>query len=50
MGVLNAKPGKWTGRVLARIIEWQLDHPTGTKEDCEEWLRNEYAAGRITVS
>ncbi|KAI0638969.1 hypothetical protein C8Q77DRAFT_1078625 [Trametes polyzona] len=49
--VLEApSPGPWTGQVLARVVEWQLEHPQGTKEECEAWLRAEHAAGRITVS
>ncbi|KAF9812226.1 hypothetical protein IEO21_06310 [Rhodonia placenta] len=48
--VLGVPPGKWTGVVLARVLEWQLQHPDGTKEQCEEWLRAEHAAGRINTS
>ncbi|EPQ61126.1 hypothetical protein GLOTRDRAFT_69359 [Gloeophyllum trabeum ATCC 11539] len=44
---LNAKPGPWTGQALARVVEWQLDHPQGTKEECATWLRAEHAEGRI---
>ncbi|KAI8983356.1 hypothetical protein BD414DRAFT_515839 [Trametes punicea] len=45
-----ASPGPWTGQVLARVVEWQLEHPDGTKEECEAWLRSEQAAGNITTS
>ncbi|OSD05776.1 hypothetical protein PYCCODRAFT_1443155 [Trametes coccinea BRFM310] len=48
--VLNASPGPWTGQVLTRVVEWQLEHPEGTKEECEAWLQAENAAGRITAS
>ncbi|OJT13222.1 CCA tRNA nucleotidyltransferase, mitochondrial [Trametes pubescens] len=44
-----ASPGPWTGEVLARIIEWQLEHPHGTKGECEAWLRAEQAAGHINI-
>lgn len=44
-----ASPGPWTGQVLARIVEWQLEHPQGTKDECEAWLRAEQAAGHINV-
>ncbi|OBZ79815.1 CCA tRNA nucleotidyltransferase, mitochondrial [Grifola frondosa] len=44
-----SKPGPWTGHVLARVIEWQLEHPQGTKDECEAWLAAERQAGRITV-
>ncbi|PCH33236.1 hypothetical protein WOLCODRAFT_159930 [Wolfiporia cocos MD-104 SS10] len=48
--VLDTKPGPWTGHVLNSVIEWQLEHPRGSKEDCEEWLRAERAAGRIDTN
>ncbi|KAH8120461.1 hypothetical protein DFH11DRAFT_63898 [Phellopilus nigrolimitatus] len=41
------KPGVWTGAVLARISEWALDHPEGTKDECAVWLREEHLAGRV---
>ncbi|KZT22100.1 hypothetical protein NEOLEDRAFT_1157898 [Neolentinus lepideus HHB14362 ss-1] len=47
---LGAKPGPWTGQALARVIEWQLDHPQGTKDECAAWLKSEHAEGRIEVS
>ncbi|KAI0935817.1 hypothetical protein AcV5_004134 [Taiwanofungus camphoratus] len=48
--VLGAsKPGPWTGQVLSRVVEWRLEHPEGTKGECEAWLRAEHAAGRISV-
>ncbi|KAE9409338.1 hypothetical protein BT96DRAFT_848716 [Gymnopus androsaceus JB14] len=31
VSLLNAKPGPWTGAVLARVIEWQLQYPNGFK-------------------
>ena len=47
--LLGATPGPWTGTVLARVVEWQLEHPEGTKQQCEAWLREEQAAGRINT-
>ncbi|KAI0793297.1 hypothetical protein C8Q75DRAFT_713370 [Abortiporus biennis] len=44
-----SSPGRWTGDVLARVIEWQLEFPEGSKDQCEEWLRSEVAAGKIVV-
>jgi tRNA nucleotidyltransferase (CCA-adding enzyme) len=41
------KPGQWTGQALASIVEWQLGHPTGTKDECIAWLKDERDAGRI---
>ena len=47
--ILDAgKPGAWTGKVLASIVEWQLEFPEGTKEECEQWLRAQQAAGKIS--
>jgi len=33
------KTGPWIGRVLEDIVEWQLGHPSGTKDDCLQWLK-----------
>ncbi|TFY82353.1 hypothetical protein EWM64_g1654 [Hericium alpestre] len=44
-----AKPGQWTGKILNRVVEWQLEHPQGTKDDCAEWLQAEKAAGRLVL-
>jgi hypothetical protein len=43
------KPGQWTGKVLAEVIKWQLGHPGETKEQCAEWLKEELAAGRLSI-
>ncbi|PIL30884.1 hypothetical protein GSI_07053 [Ganoderma sinense ZZ0214-1] len=50
MKLLGAPPGPWTGTILARVVEWQLEHPEGTKQECEAWLREEQAAGRISTT
>ena len=42
------KPGPWLGKVLEKVVEWQLEHPEGTKEDCEQWLRADHLAGKIS--
>jgi tRNA nucleotidyltransferase (CCA-adding enzyme) len=34
---------------LARLVEWQLEHPVGTKDESETWLKAEHEAGRINV-
>lgn len=36
--------------MLSKITEWALDHPSGTKEECATWLKDELAAGRILIS
>lgn len=35
--------------VLSRVTVWELDHPEGTKEECEAWLRSEHASGSIQI-
>lgn len=50
MRVLNAPgSGPWMGEVLSRVVEWQLEHASGTKGECEEWLHGENIAGRIKI-
>lgn len=44
------KGGPWTGQVVTQVVEWQLEHPDGTKEECEAWLQAEHAAGRINTN
>jgi len=44
------KPGPWTGRALAQVIEWQLEHPNGTKEECIEWLDGQFTKGLVDLS
>ncbi len=34
------KPGPWVGKVLEDVVEWQLDNPSRSKEDCINWLRS----------
>lgn len=45
-----SKPGPWTGEVLAKISEWALDNPKGTKDECKAWLKGEQAAGNINIT
>ncbi|KAK7064653.1 tRNA nucleotidyltransferase [Favolaschia claudopus] len=44
-----ARPGAWTGSVLARVMEWQLANPKTTLEECAAWLTDEQSAGRIDI-
>ncbi|THH30164.1 hypothetical protein EUX98_g4012 [Antrodiella citrinella] len=49
--ILNAeRPGPWMTDVLSRVTVWELEHPHGTKAECEEWLCAEQASGTIVVS
>lgn len=35
--------------MLAEVVKWQLGHPEEPKEQCEEWLKVELTAGRISI-
>jgi tRNA nucleotidyltransferase (CCA-adding enzyme) len=37
------------GVMVNRVIEWQLEHPEGTKDDCLAWLKEEKSAGRMDM-
>ncbi|KAL2893572.1 putative CCA tRNA nucleotidyltransferase 2 [Bienertia sinuspersici] len=39
MGTLNLKAGPSVKEWQQKVIEWQLAHPTGTADECQEWLR-----------
>ncbi|KAL0063243.1 CCA tRNA nucleotidyltransferase, mitochondrial [Marasmius tenuissimus] len=47
---LDARPGPWTGAVLAKVVVWQLENPQGTKDDCLTWLKGEREQGNIEVA
>ncbi|KAJ7480166.1 hypothetical protein B0H11DRAFT_1725232 [Mycena galericulata] len=36
-----AKPGAWTGHILAQVMQWQLQNPKKTVDDCTAWLKGE---------
>ncbi|KAI0090034.1 hypothetical protein BDY19DRAFT_1003804 [Irpex rosettiformis] len=44
------KPGPWLSKVLADVVEWQLEYPDGTKDDCEQWLKAAHSAGKISFA
>lgn len=35
--------------LVARCVEWQLDHPDASKEETGQYLKQEWEAGRITL-
>ncbi|KAG1716800.1 hypothetical protein ID866_398 [Astraeus odoratus] len=45
----RGRPGPWTGVLLEKVLEWQLEHPEGDKTACREWLKEECSSGRISV-
>ncbi|KAG6896741.1 hypothetical protein C0992_006403 [Termitomyces sp. T32_za158] len=44
-----SKPGAWMGKVMAALIEWQLDNPEATKEMAQAWLTNEQRKGKMQI-
>lgn len=45
--VLGYKPGRATADLLAKVIEWQLEHPRADKEACMAWFKEEHQAGKF---
>lgn len=41
------KHGAWVGDTLAKVVEWQLEHPQGTRDDCLLWLEHEHMSGNL---
>lgn len=31
-------------------MEWQLEHPNGTKDECVRWLDGQFAKGLVDLS
>lgn len=31
-------------------MEWQLEHPSGTKEECTTWLDEQFTKGLVDLS
>lgn len=36
--LLNAKPGPWMAKTKQRVLEWQLEFPEATKQQCEAYV------------
>ncbi|KAF8823861.1 hypothetical protein HHX47_DHR9000095 [Lentinula edodes] len=49
VSLLNVKAGPWTGTALARVVEWQLEHPEGSKGECLMWLKEQLSAGTLGI-
>lgn len=41
------KHGAWVGETLAKVVEWQLEHPQGTRDDCLLWLEHERSSWNL---
>jgi tRNA nucleotidyltransferase (CCA-adding enzyme) len=41
--------GPWLGAMLTRIIDWQLEHPGGTKSEVAAWIVDKVANGEIAL-
>ncbi|GJJ07153.1 hypothetical protein Clacol_001353 [Clathrus columnatus] len=37
--LLGWRPGSWVKGKLAKVMEWQLKNPGGTKAECENWIK-----------
>ncbi|KAH7044711.1 hypothetical protein BKA57DRAFT_397002 [Linnemannia elongata] len=37
--LLKVKPGPKVTEYLQKIMQWQLQHPHSSKEECQEWIR-----------
>ncbi|KAF9458754.1 hypothetical protein BDZ94DRAFT_1269959 [Collybia nuda] len=44
------KSGAWTGKVMTKILAWQLDNPGATKDTCRSWLGEERREGRLVIA
>ncbi|KAI8906286.1 hypothetical protein EDD86DRAFT_210283 [Gorgonomyces haynaldii] len=40
--LLGIKPGPKVGQMLPLILDWQLGHPAGTKQELQEWLSHHH--------
>ncbi|KAG9314662.1 hypothetical protein JVU11DRAFT_5467 [Chiua virens] len=49
ISALGGKPGPWTAVVLGKVVEWQLEHPSGDKDTCVAWLMEEQKSGRLNI-
>ncbi|KAF9259624.1 transfer RNA nucleotidyltransferase [Marasmius fiardii PR-910] len=45
----GGKPGPWIGVVRDKVVNWQLENPQGTKEQCLTWLKEEHQRGNAEV-
>ena len=41
---LYKKGGPALGKQIDRVVDWQLEHPEGTAEECVAWLKEAHAA------
>lgn len=48
ISILSIK-GPMLKTALERVVTWQLDHPSGTKEECAAQMKEDLAAGLITT-
>lgn len=48
MQVMGAtKGGPWLAVVQQKVVEWQLDHPNASPDDCKTWLEAAKHAGEL---
>lgn len=47
--VLGFKPGRATAELLEKVVEWQLEFPLRSKEECRVWFAEQWANGHFTI-
>jgi len=40
--LLSIKPGPIFREILNSIMEWQLENPNSSKEECQEFIKHKY--------
>lgn len=45
--LLGLKPGPLTASLIQKVLEWQLNHPEGSKDECRQYMLGEWQAGSI---
>ncbi|KIY45512.1 hypothetical protein FISHEDRAFT_76687 [Fistulina hepatica ATCC 64428] len=45
----SSKPGRWMAVILDQIMQWQLEHPAGKKDECVAWLQQQQAEGKLVI-
>ncbi|POO03021.1 hypothetical protein TorRG33x02_010820 [Trema orientale] len=43
MNVLELKPGPLVGEWKQKLLAWQLAHPSGSAEECLEWMKQSHS-------
>jgi len=44
--LLHIQPSEQFKSILNSVMEWQLEHPEGTKDECKEYIKNKVVVTR----